>query len=137
MEIWSDATELVCEVRDSRVITDPVAGGQPPLSDSTRGRGLWLVHQVCDRVKVNSDENGTVTRIYMSLRQRLASAGTIIGPSVVRARPGPCRPSSIRGSGTPRREPGERRNHLETLDLTPASYPVRVKAPGAHFTAKG
>jgi anti-sigma regulatory factor (Ser/Thr protein kinase) len=67
MEIRSDATELVCEIRDSGVITDPTVGRQPPPPNATGGHGLWLVHQVCDRVELNSDENGTVIRLYMSL----------------------------------------------------------------------
>ena len=67
MEIRSDATEIVCEIRDQGVITDPTVGRQPPPPNATGGHGLWLVHQVCDRVELNSDENGTVVRLYMSL----------------------------------------------------------------------
>jgi anti-sigma regulatory factor (Ser/Thr protein kinase) len=67
MEIRSDATELVCEIRDRGVITDPTVGRRPPPPNATGGHGLWLVHQVCDRVELNSDENGTVVRLYMSL----------------------------------------------------------------------
>lgn len=67
MEIRSDATEIVCEIRDRGVITDPTVGRQPPPPNATGGHGLWLVHQVCDRVELNSDENGTVVRLYMSL----------------------------------------------------------------------
>jgi anti-sigma regulatory factor (Ser/Thr protein kinase) len=67
MEIKSDATEIVCEMRDQGVITDPTVGRQQPPPNATGGHGLWLVHQVCDRVELNSDENGTVVRLYMSL----------------------------------------------------------------------
>ncbi|MFY9848492.1 MAG: ATP-binding protein, partial [Trebonia sp.] len=58
---------LVCEIRDRGVITDPMVGRQPPPPNASGGHGLWLVHQVCDRVELNSDENGTVVRLYMSL----------------------------------------------------------------------
>jgi anti-sigma regulatory factor (Ser/Thr protein kinase) len=68
MEIWTDAGEIVCEIRDRGVITDPMAGQQPPTPDAGGGHGLWLVNQVCDRVEVHSDENGTVIRLHMSLR---------------------------------------------------------------------
>jgi anti-sigma regulatory factor (Ser/Thr protein kinase) len=67
MEIWTTGGEIVCEIRDRGVITDPMAGRQPPPPDAGGGHGLWLVHQVCDRVELLSDENGTVIRLHMSL----------------------------------------------------------------------
>ena len=68
IEIWSDADEIVCEIRDGGVMADPLAGRQPPSSDAGAGYGLWLVRQICDRVDLHSDENGTVVRLHMSLR---------------------------------------------------------------------
>jgi anti-sigma regulatory factor (Ser/Thr protein kinase) len=68
MEIWSDAEEIVCEIRDGGLITDPSAGSRPPPAGANGGHGLWLVHQVCDQVELQSDENGTVIRMHMSLR---------------------------------------------------------------------
>jgi anti-sigma regulatory factor (Ser/Thr protein kinase) len=68
IEIWSDDDEIVCEIRDAGVIADPLAGSSPPPSDANGGHGLWLVYQVCDRVDLHSDKNGTVIRLYMSLR---------------------------------------------------------------------
>jgi anti-sigma regulatory factor (Ser/Thr protein kinase) len=68
MEIWCDADEIICEMRDSGVIADPEVGRRPPLPGSTGGHGLWLVYQVCDRVDLHSDEHGTVIRMHMSLR---------------------------------------------------------------------
>jgi anti-sigma regulatory factor (Ser/Thr protein kinase) len=65
--IWSDGDEVICEIRDEGVIADPLAGTQPPPPESNGGHGLWLVHQVCDRVDVRSDKNGTVIRLHMSL----------------------------------------------------------------------
>jgi anti-sigma regulatory factor (Ser/Thr protein kinase) len=67
MDIWSDARELVCEMRDAGFIADPRPGSKPPPPGASGGHGLWLVHQVCDRVDLRSDENGTVIRLYMSL----------------------------------------------------------------------
>ena len=68
IEIWADADEIVCEIRDSGVITDPHAGLRPPSADAEGGHGLWLVNQVCDRVELHSDDNGTVVRMHMWLR---------------------------------------------------------------------
>jgi anti-sigma regulatory factor (Ser/Thr protein kinase) len=66
IEIWSDADEIVCEIRDSGVIADPL-GRLAPSSDGDGGHGLWIVQQVCDQVELHSDENGTVVRLHMSL----------------------------------------------------------------------
>jgi anti-sigma regulatory factor (Ser/Thr protein kinase) len=68
MEIWSDATEIVCEIRDAGFIADPAAGRRPPPPGAGGGHGLWLVRQVCDRVELRSDRNGTIVRLHMSLR---------------------------------------------------------------------
>ena len=68
MEIWRDAEEIVCEIRDSGLIADPSAGRQPPPANANGGHGLWLVHQVCDQVELRSDESGTIIRMHMSLR---------------------------------------------------------------------
>jgi anti-sigma regulatory factor (Ser/Thr protein kinase) len=67
MELWADADEVVCEIRDDGVITDPMVGRQPPAPGASGGHGLWLVHQICDRVELHSDENGTVIRLHMSM----------------------------------------------------------------------
>lgn len=68
LDFWSDDNEIVCEIRDSGVITDPTVGTHPPPPDADGGHGLWLVHQICDRVDLQSDENGTMVRLHMSLR---------------------------------------------------------------------
>ena len=67
MEIWCDAGEIICEIRDSGVITDPTVERRAPPADATGGHGLWLVHQVCDKVELHSNENGTIVRLHMSL----------------------------------------------------------------------
>ena len=68
LTIWRQAGELVCEIQDEGTITDPLAGQRRPGPDATGGHGLWLVYQVCDRVELHSDKNGTVIRMHMSLR---------------------------------------------------------------------
>jgi anti-sigma regulatory factor (Ser/Thr protein kinase) len=66
MEIWRSGDEIVCEIRDAGVITDPLAGRNPPPQGGG-GHGLWIVYQVCDHVDLHSDQNGTVIRLHMSL----------------------------------------------------------------------
>lgn len=68
MEIWLNADEIICEIRDSGVIADPRAGTRPPPPEANGGHGLWLVHQVCDRVELHSGAGGTVIRMHMLLR---------------------------------------------------------------------
>jgi anti-sigma regulatory factor (Ser/Thr protein kinase) len=75
MEIWQRADEIVCEIRDAGVITDPLAGHQPPSPEASGGHGLWIVYQVCDHVDLRSDENGTVIRLHMSLPRDPAAGG--------------------------------------------------------------
>jgi anti-sigma regulatory factor (Ser/Thr protein kinase) len=68
MEIWLAGRDLICEMRDAGVISDPLAGRRAPPPQANGGHGLWLVHQICDRVDLRSDETGTVIRLYMTLR---------------------------------------------------------------------
>lgn len=68
LRIWHDDTEIVCEVRDQGVISDPAAAGRrAPPPDAPGGHGLWLVRQVCDRVELHSGTDGTIVRMHMSL----------------------------------------------------------------------
>lgn len=67
LSIWHDEREIVCEIRDEGVITDPLAGQRRPSRDATGGHGLWLVRQVCDHVEIQSGDAGTTIRMHMSL----------------------------------------------------------------------
>jgi anti-sigma regulatory factor (Ser/Thr protein kinase) len=64
---WREADRLVCEVRDSGRIADPLVGRGLPLEESPNGRGLWLVNQLCDLVQLRSLEAGAVARLHMAL----------------------------------------------------------------------
>ena len=70
LNIWYDAKEIVCQIHDEGVITDPLAGRREPSLDAMGGHGLWIVNQVCDRVELQSDENGTTIRLHMTLPRR-------------------------------------------------------------------
>jgi anti-sigma regulatory factor (Ser/Thr protein kinase) len=71
LDIWHDADEIVCEVRDSGTIADPLAGRRLPSPDAPGGHGLWLVHQVCDLVELRSDSTGTTVRMHMAIHPPL------------------------------------------------------------------
>src|SRR6266566_4945359 len=54
-------------------ITDPHAGMIRPAPDAPGGgRGLWVVHQVCDRVEISTGQAGTTVRVHMRRRHRSA-----------------------------------------------------------------
>jgi anti-sigma regulatory factor (Ser/Thr protein kinase) len=69
LAIWHDADEVVCEIHDEGVITDPLAGQRRPPANASGGHGLWIVHQVCDLVELTSDASGTTVRMHMTLRR--------------------------------------------------------------------
>ncbi len=69
LRIWADGTVLVCEFHDAGHIGDPLVGRARPRPDQIGGRGLWLVHQLCDLVQIRSTaEHGTTVRLSMALR---------------------------------------------------------------------
>jgi anti-sigma regulatory factor (Ser/Thr protein kinase) len=68
LTIWRDQDEIICEIRDQGIITDPRPGQVKPGLDAPGGHGLWLVNQVCDRVELISGATGTTVRMHMALR---------------------------------------------------------------------
>jgi len=67
LNIWYDEKEIVCQIHDEGVITDPLAGRRQPSLDALGGHGLWIVNQVCDQVEMRSEETGTTIRLHMNL----------------------------------------------------------------------
>lgn len=65
---WTTREEIVCQVHDGGHIADPLAGQlRPDPADDDGGRGLWLVHQLCDLVQVRTGAQGTTIRVHMHL----------------------------------------------------------------------
>ncbi len=62
--MWSDGGTLLCEVSDAGHIHDPLAGRVRPAPGQPRGRGLWVVNQLCELVQIRTGESGTVVRIH-------------------------------------------------------------------------
>ena len=67
LKIWYDAQEIVCQIQDEGVISDPQAGRRMPSLEESGGHGLWIVRQLCDHVDLRSDEAGTIIRLHMNL----------------------------------------------------------------------
>ena len=52
--MWVADDAAVCEVHDAGRIDEPLAGRYRPGTHQTGGRGLWIVHQMCDLVQMRS-----------------------------------------------------------------------------------
>jgi anti-sigma regulatory factor (Ser/Thr protein kinase) len=72
--VWHTSAEVLCQVQDSGVITDPLAGHRIPPGDLAGGQGLWLVNQLCDLVQRRTGNAGTVTRLHVRLTHDQADA---------------------------------------------------------------
>lgn len=72
--LWATGSEVICQVHDIGEITDPLAGTlRPDPGDPGCGRGLWIVHQLCDLVEIRTGPAGTTTRVHLQLRAPLAA----------------------------------------------------------------
>jgi anti-sigma regulatory factor (Ser/Thr protein kinase) len=67
LQIWYDTQQIVCQIHDEGIITDPLAGRRRPSLEARGGHGLWIVNEVCDQVEILSDETGTTIRLHMEL----------------------------------------------------------------------
>ena len=69
LHVWRSAETLICQVRDTGQIMDPLAGRRPGPADGAGGKGLWLVNQVCDLVQTRTRKGSTSIRLHMRLAQ--------------------------------------------------------------------
>lgn len=65
LHVWRTVAHLVCELRDHGWLTDPMAGRVNPAADGVGGRGLVIVHALCDLVRLHTSPDGTTVRLYM------------------------------------------------------------------------
>ncbi len=68
LALWRERDMLLCEVRDGGHIEDPLIGRTKPRPEQPSGRGIWLVHQLCDVVQIRSSPRGTTVRVHKHLR---------------------------------------------------------------------
>jgi hypothetical protein len=61
--MWTEPGAAVVEFTDAGRLTDPLVGRRPPASEQYGGRGVYLVHQLCDLVQVRSTPRGTTVRV--------------------------------------------------------------------------
>lgn len=65
--LWLDHGAVLGEVRDRGRLSSPLVGRTPPEPMDVGGRGLWVVHQLCDLVQVRSTETGTTVRVRVDV----------------------------------------------------------------------
>jgi serine/threonine-protein kinase RsbW len=65
--LWCDG--LWCEVADRGpgIAQDRLDGHRLPPPQAPGGRGLWLVHQLCDQVTISTGQGGTTVRVVKHL----------------------------------------------------------------------
>ncbi|GHB52439.1 anti-sigma regulatory factor [Streptomyces cirratus] len=68
LRLWSPATGVVvAEIRDSGRLSNALAGRRrPSLTSGNGGRGLWMIHQLCDLVEIRALESGLTLRLHVS-----------------------------------------------------------------------
>ncbi len=71
--LWAEHSTMVCEITDTGHIDDPLAGRRSPDPTSERGRGMWLINQLCDLAQIRVRPSGTVVRLHVD---RNGSSGT-------------------------------------------------------------
>ncbi|HEY1918980.1 MAG TPA: ATP-binding protein [Streptosporangiaceae bacterium] len=66
LALWATDDEIICQIQDGGWIEDPLAGKTcPDPAALGGGRGLWIVHQLCDRVEMRSGPAGTTFRLHL------------------------------------------------------------------------
>ncbi len=67
LRLWSTGTGIVAEIRDGGRLADPLAGRRrPSLASVNGGRGLWMIHQLCDLVEIRASDSGLILRLHMA-----------------------------------------------------------------------
>jgi anti-sigma regulatory factor (Ser/Thr protein kinase) len=65
LRAWMEDGSLVFEVTDAGHIDAPFVGRRRPNPAQQRGRGLWMVNQLCDLVQLRSSDRGSAARVYV------------------------------------------------------------------------
>ena len=63
LAMWSEPGATVVEFSDAGHLIDPLVGRRPPDVGRWGGRGVYLVHQLCDLVQIRSTSAGTTVRV--------------------------------------------------------------------------
>ena len=64
LELWAADGYVVCQVRDSGTLADPLAGRRTVPPEDTSGRGLLLAHSMADLVRIHTAPDRTTIRLH-------------------------------------------------------------------------
>ncbi|WP_053647851.1 MULTISPECIES: anti-sigma factor RsbA family regulatory protein [unclassified Streptomyces] len=68
LRLWRTEGTLVAETSDHGRVTDPLIGRRRPDPFSAAGgRGVWMMHQLCDLVEMRASSSGLVVRLHMTI----------------------------------------------------------------------
>jgi serine/threonine-protein kinase RsbW len=69
LRLWRDSAAVWCEVSDTGggIQTPWLAGRQRTAVEAVTGRGLWIIRQLADQVRIDSDPRGTTVTVTMYL----------------------------------------------------------------------
>jgi anti-sigma regulatory factor (Ser/Thr protein kinase) len=65
LRVWTEDDNVICDLRDSGEIEEPLVGRIRPIIDQPGGRGMWLANQLCELVQVRSSAAGTIVRLHI------------------------------------------------------------------------
>lgn len=67
LRVWAQDGSVIAEVRDAGRPADPLAGRARPARESAAGgRGLWIIHQLCDLVETRTTDAGFTIRMHLT-----------------------------------------------------------------------
>jgi len=68
LRLWTTASGTVtAEISDKGHLLDPLAGRTRPTAASANGgRGLWMIHQLCDLVETRTTPAGLTLRLHLT-----------------------------------------------------------------------
>lgn len=65
VRLWRSGSCVVGEVFGRSRLDDPLVGRRRPAPSALRGRGLWMMNQLCDLVELRSSSCRTTLRLHM------------------------------------------------------------------------
>ncbi|GII77149.1 anti-sigma regulatory factor [Sphaerisporangium rufum] len=65
--LWREDAVMVCQIDDQGHLDDPLAGRVPPADSVGRGRGVLVVNELADLVRIHRRPGGTSIRLHFDL----------------------------------------------------------------------